>query len=170
MYRLRTPGTGTYANSTWLMASSAPQPDCSIRILPEFGGRSTVKQGLASGKPEFVAEICHSSRAYDVGPKLALYQAAGVDEYLAVLVEERRFEWRALVNGSYQLLAPDSAGVYRSRILPGLWIDETAFWSEDSATLLQTLERGLTSQEHADFVTRLEQARQASPDLPPDNV
>ena len=161
LYAMQTRGLQAGTNGTWLMAkSSAPQPDCSICILPEFGGRLTVKDGLASGTPEFVAEVCHSSRAYDLGPKLALYQSAGVDEYLAVLVEGRRFEWRVLVNGSYELLTPD-AGVYRSRTLPGLWIDSTAFWNDDSPVLLQTLEQGLASQEHADFVARLAQAQES---------
>lgn len=157
MYRLRTPGTQSLTNSTWLMnASSAPQPDLSIRIPPEFGGRSSLKGSLAAGVPEFVAEICHSSRAYDLGPKLALYQSAGVDEYLAILVEERRFEWRVLSDGSYELMK-DDAGVYRSRVLPGLWIDAHAFWNDDSTTLLQTLEQGIASKEHQDFVARLEE-------------
>jgi hypothetical protein len=162
MYRLRTPGTQMLTNSTWLMtATGAPQPDCSIRILPEFGGRSSERDGLASGAPEFVAEICHSSRAYDLGPKLALYQSAGVNEYLAVLVEERRFEWRILVNGSYELMQDDH-GIHRSVILPGLWIDSTAFWSEDSDRVLQTLEQGLASHEHQDFVARLKQLHESA--------
>ena len=161
-YCLRTPGTRASGNATWLMTpSSAPQPDCSIRILPEFGGRSTLRNGLAAGVPEFVAEVCRSSRAYDLGPKLALYQSAGVDEYLAILVEERRIEWRVLVDGSYVLMT-DEAGVYRSRVMPGLWIDADAFWNEDSAVLLQTLERGLASQEHDDFVARLRAAREST--------
>ena len=117
-----------------------------------------MRKSLAVGAPEFVAEICHSSRSYDLGPKLALYQSAGVDEYLAILVEEQRFEWRMLVNSSYELM-PDHGGVYRSKILPGLWIESNAFWSENSTALLQTLEQGLASKEHQDFVARLESAK-----------
>lgn len=158
VYCMKSLGVESGTNGTWLMSGSAPQPDCAIRILPEFGGHTTVKGGLVSGAPEFVVEVCHSSRAYDLGPKLSLYQIAGVGEYLAILVEEGRFEWRILVNGSYELMTPD-AGVYRSQILPGLWINSSAFWNEDSPTLLQTLEAGLASQEHQDFVARLAQAK-----------
>jgi len=69
LYTFRTPGTAACANSAWLMtSSSAPQPDCAIEILPAFGGRTSVRKGLAAGAPEFVAEICHSSRSYDLGP------------------------------------------------------------------------------------------------------
>ena len=162
LYSVKTPGVESGRNGTWLMTStSAAQPDLSILILPELGGHSTEKGGLACGAPEFVAEICHSIRAYDMGPKLPLYERAGVDEFLAVLVEERRFEWRILIDGSYELMK-DDGGVYRSRILPGLWIDSTAFWSGDSSAWMHSLEQGLASQEHADFVARLARAREAA--------
>lgn len=155
-YAACTPGTDAGTNGTWLMPSgAAPQPDCSLYIMPEFGGRSSVKNGLTVGVPEFVSEICHSSRSYDLGPKLALYQSAAVNEYLAVLDEERRFEWRTLREGSFHLMEPDS-GIYRSLIFPGLWIDEAAFWNDDSAALLQTLDQGIASPEHADFLKTLQ--------------
>ena len=64
-----------------------------------------------------------------LGPKLALYQRAAVPEYLAILIEEKRFEWRLMVQDRYQLLEA-SNGVFPSRVLPGLRIDEVAFWSE----------------------------------------
>jgi hypothetical protein len=158
-YCLRTPGTEAGPNGTWLMtSSSAPQPDCVISIRPEFGGRATVRGGLSVGVPELVAEICYSSRSYDLGPKLGLYQSAGVNEYAAVLVEERRIEWRMLIDGSYQLLEAVD-GVYRSQVLPGLWIDSSAFWNDDSAALLGTLEQGLASREHSEFVQSLAASR-----------
>jgi Uma2 family endonuclease len=158
-YCLHTPGVKASANATWLMGhSSAPQPDCSVRILPSFGGRSGLRNNLATGAPELAAEVCHSSNSYDLGRKMALYQAAGVSEYVALLVEERRFEWRVLVDGSYQLMK-DEAGVYRSRALPGLWIDAAAIRSEDSVALLRAFELGLASPEHQEFLTRLREAR-----------
>jgi hypothetical protein len=162
LYCLKTLGVESGTNGTWLLTSAtSAQPDCSIHVTPEYGGRSTTRHSLALGVPEFVAEICHSSRAYDLGPKLALYQSAGVNEYLAVLVEERRFEWRILVDGSYEPLK-DDGGVYRSPVLPGLWIDSNAFWSEDSERVLQTLEQGLASKEHQDFVERLRKSRESA--------
>ena len=155
-YAARTRGVKAGTNGTWIMtASSAPQPDCSLFIRPEFGGRSTVRNNLSVGVPEFVSEICRSSRAYDLGPKLALYQLAGVDEYLAVLDEERRLEWRVLVDGSFQFIEAVE-GIYRSRVFPGFWVDETAFWNDDSEALLRTLEQGIASHEHADFLKTLQ--------------
>jgi hypothetical protein len=139
------------ANATWLMEESAPQPDMALRIRPEYGGQSwTTEKDLAAGTPELAAEVCHSSRSYDLGPKLKLYESAGVQEYLAVLVQEHRIEWRILRAGRYQLLEPD-AGIYRSEVFPGLWLGEAAFCKQDLPGILATLEKGLQSAEFAAF-------------------
>lgn len=140
------------SNATWLMLESAPQPDAALRLLPQFGGRTTVSGKLASGAPELVMEVAYSSRSLDLGPKLALYQRAGVQEYGAVLLDEQRIEWRALESGSYRLIAADRAGVLKSVVFPGLWLDESAFWAADFARLVQTLEAGLGCEECKRFV------------------
>ena len=141
-------------NATWLMGRNAPQPDLALSLKAEYGGkRQTALRELASGLPELVVEVCRSSRSYDLGPKLALYERSGVPEYLAILVEEKRFEWRVLVDGRYQSLEADS-GVFHSRVFPGLWIDETAYWRKDSARLLAVLDQGLRSPEFLDFKNR----------------
>src|SRR5215471_21071826 len=42
-------------NPTWLMLTSAPQPDLALSLKPEYGGRIQVTPGeLASGLPELV--------------------------------------------------------------------------------------------------------------------
>ncbi|MDX2153136.1 MAG: Uma2 family endonuclease [Bryobacteraceae bacterium] len=132
------------ANATWLMLESAPQPDLALRLLPEFGGRTEVENSLAKGVPDLVVEVVRSSRSYDLGPKLALYQRAGVPELVAALTDEKRIQWRVLQNGSYQLLSPED-GIFRSPSLPGLWLDEQAFWADDLARLLATLQKGLAT-------------------------
>ncbi len=140
-YATRVPGCRSSANATWLInPRNAPQPDLSLRKVK---GRSRVEGKFAAGVPELVAEICVSSRSYDLGPKLALYQTTGVPEYLAALVEERRVEWRYLERGSYKLLKPHRDGTLRSRIFPGLWLNVEALWKEDAAGLIATLEKGL---------------------------
>jgi Uma2 family endonuclease len=137
--------------ATWLMLGSAPQPDLSLSLHPEYGGKMELAPGdLASGVPELVCEVCRSSRSYDLGPKLALYERVGVPEYLAILIEENRFEWRILVQGRYRFLEA-AEGVFRSRIFPGLWIDEAAFWRADGARLLTVLDEGLKSPEFLEF-------------------
>ncbi|MGI8745310.1 MAG: Uma2 family endonuclease [Bryobacteraceae bacterium] len=155
LYAARSGICQAVTNSTFLMLESAPQPDAALRLLPKFGGRTSVPDKLGSGAPELVIEVCQSSRSYDLGPKLSLYQRADVSEYIALLIKERRVEWRVLEAGSYRLLNPDAAGVFRSRVFPGLWLDEPALWSNDTARLIEVLEDGLRSDEHAAFLKRL---------------
>jgi Uma2 family endonuclease len=154
-YGLRSDVCGGKSNATWLMLGSAPQPDITLSLDSAYGGRvEMAPRELASGLPELVVEICRSSRSYDLGPKLALYERAGVPEYLAILVEERRFEWRILEQGRYRLMEA-SDGIFRSRILPGLWIDEPAFWRKDRPRLLAVVDQGLQSPEFLEFKRRL---------------
>jgi hypothetical protein len=140
-----------FPNATWILRGSAPQPDLAVALVPEYGGKmEAAPRELTTGLPELVIEVCRSSRSYDLGPKLALYERAGVPEYLAILVEERRFEWRILDQGRYRLMEA-SDGIFRSRILPGLWFDEPAFWRRDSRRLLAVVDEGLSSPEFLEF-------------------
>jgi hypothetical protein len=154
LYAAYTPVCQALSNATWLMLDSVPQPDSALLVAPEAGGRTTVTDGLATGAPELIAEICRSSRSYDLGPKLGLYERAGVDEYIAVMVEEKRIEWRILESGCYRFHQPDSDGIFRSRVFPGLWLDEAALWSFDVRRLNSVSEQGLNSDEHAAFLVR----------------
>jgi len=157
-YRLRSGICSGSTNATWLMRESAPQPDLALYLQPEYGGQTKIgPRKLGSGIPELTVEVCISSRSYDLGPKLALNERVGVPEYLAILTEEKRFEWRTLVQDSYQFLQPDN-GVFRSRILPGLWIDEPAFWRADGPRLLTVLEDGMDSPEFLEFKRKLKPA------------
>lgn len=143
------------SNATWLMLDSAPQPDASMRLFPQYGGASGSTGLLASGRPELVAEVSRSSRSYDLGPKLALYQRAGVAEYVVILIEERRVEWRVLIDGSYRILQPDGQGVLKSRVFPGLWLSTEAFWTNNLKGLMDAVHQGLNSPECASFLAGL---------------
>jgi hypothetical protein len=154
-YALKTPVCEYRPGATWIMLESAPQPDLALFVLPAYGGRIRRVKSLLSGAPELVVEISRSSRSYDLGPKLALYQRAGVIEYAAALVEEERIEWRRLEKGSYRLMSPSREGIYKSRAFPGLWLDSAAFWRGDKERLANVLEQGLNSEEHAQFLEKL---------------
>src|SRR6202167_3191004 len=83
-YAQATPGCKAGSNSTWLMLGSAPQPDVYLRILPSHGGQSRNERQFGAGAPALAVEICVTSTEIDFGPKLALYQRAGVREYITV--------------------------------------------------------------------------------------
>ncbi len=152
---VHTPACDTGSQGTWLMLQSAPQPDTYLWVLPEYSGQSTIQANYHVGAPELVAEICLTSAAYDLGVKKTLYQAAGVREYVAVIVEDQDVRWHRLVKGEYQLCRPTSDGIVRPKTFPSLWLDAPVLGSLDLARLLHTLERGLESAEHAAFVKKL---------------
>jgi Uma2 family endonuclease len=155
VYVAATHGCEAGSNGTWLMAESAPQPDSHLRILPEHGGQSRMEGGYCAGAPELIVEVCASSATHDFGPKLNLYQRAGVREYITVSLEPQQAVWRELAGGRYAPLAPGSDGILRSRIFPGLWLDPEALFKGDAARMLERLRGGLESSEHAEFAASL---------------
>ena len=50
---------------------------------------------------------------------------------------------------------PDRDGIYRSQIFPGLWVDGRALFALDSRRLIEVVQQGIASPEHAAFVKRL---------------
>ena len=154
-YEWSTPGCEVGHNSTWMMLGSAPQPDVYLAILPEYGGQWRVEGKFGSGPPELAVEICLTSTEVDFGPKLALYQRAGVREYITVETFTKRIVWRVLDGGSYRELTTGSDGAYRSVAFPGLWLNPAAFWAFDTGAMGALLQQGLASDEHAAFVQQL---------------
>ena len=156
-----TPGCQGGSNATWLMLEDAPQPDGFLCLLPEYGGQSGEERGLGKGAPELAVEVSQSSASYDLGPKLRLYRAAGVQEYITVLLAESKVIWRRLVAGAYSANEPDSDGLLRSTIFPGLWLDRDALLNQNTPRILEALNQGLQSSEHLQFVQALAQRRTA---------
>jgi Uma2 family endonuclease len=157
-YSSRTPGLQGGTDTTWVMGSkNVPQPDIFLRILPEYGGQSGATKGgrYAAGAPELIIEITGSSHSRDLGAKKELYRSVGVREYLTVELNSRQIVWRELVDGAYHEIAPDARGVLRSSVFPGLWLQPDAVWE---GNLLEVLEEGLRSSEHAAFVQSLNAA------------
>jgi hypothetical protein len=153
-YAAHTKGVKQSHNVTTYMEEDAPQPDVNLRILPEYGGATRKEGKYLSGPPELVTEVCVTSSVYDLHQKLDLYEKAGVQEYLAVLMREQEIRWHRLAKKGYQLLLP-ADGIWKSRVFPGLWLDGKALLAGDSAKVLATLQLGLQSPEHADFVKKL---------------
>jgi Uma2 family endonuclease len=154
LYAGFTPGCETGANATWLMLEDAPQPDVYLRILPEYGGQSSEERGLGSGAPELVVEVALSSSARDLGPKLRLYRAAGVQEYVSVLLKDVRVLWRRLAGGDWSNIEAGEDGLMRSVVFPGLWLDPEALLSKDVPRILKVVQLGIRSAQHREFAAR----------------
>ena len=156
-YRARTPELDLGANSTVrLDLNNEPQPDSVLFIQPESGGKVKIDEdGYISGAPDLVAEVAGSSASYDLHDKLRAYERNGVREYIVWRVFERQVDWFVLRGSRYEPLAPSEDGILRSNVFPGLWLDATALLRDDYGTLLNVLQRGLDSPEHAAFRAEL---------------
>lgn len=160
MYGFRTPGIrGVAATTIRLAPNEVPEPDASLLILPECGGQARIERGYIVGAPELVVEVAYSTWATDLTDKLAAYEAAGVREYVLVLVREPAVRWFTLRDGRFDPDAPDPDGLHRSSTFPGLWLDPVALLAGDTARLVAVVDQGTATPEHAAFVARLAAAR-----------
>jgi Uma2 family endonuclease len=105
--------------------------------------------------PELIVEVASSSVSYDLGPKLEAYRRNGVREYVVWRVLDREIDWFVLTNGEYQRLELGANGIYRSQVFPGLWLDRRALLESNHARVVQCVQLGLQTEEHAAFVKRL---------------
>ena len=100
-----------------------------------------------------------SSTSIDLHAKLNVYRRHGVKEYVVWRVLEETIDWLVLNEGRFDPLPPEANHVYKSRVFPGLWLDAAAMIRRDGLAVLKTLHEGLATQEHAEFVARLQQRR-----------
>ncbi|MBI2803818.1 MAG: Uma2 family endonuclease [Planctomycetes bacterium] len=154
VYRAHTPGLEGGSNTTSLIGDDCPQPDNYLAILPEYGGASWGKK-YVEGSPELLVEVSFSSVSIDLHEKFDLYEENRIQEYLVVLIKRREILWNRLVRGKYKRIQPDSEGIFRSRVFPGLWLDSKALFANDMAKVLTTLQTGIASDEHQRFVAEL---------------
>ena len=143
-----------------LFKLSEPQPDHHLRIPAALGGRTRVDAGgYLLGPPELIVEIARSSRVFDLKQKKADYERAGVFEYVVVEIDPNRIHWFLRRGARFKKHAPGADGIYRSKVFPGLWLDLQALYAEDLDRLIEVLEQGLATPEHAAFVAKFAEPR-----------
>lgn len=158
VYAAATNGVDVGDNSSLSIANdgSMPQPDCFLRILPEFGGQTrTDAKGYLIGAPELIAEVSSTTASYDLHDKMDLYRTEGVKEYIVWRTEDGEIDWFIQKRRKYAPLRPGADGIIRSETFPGLWLDVAALLEDKLARVLETLQLGLSSPEHTAFVTKL---------------
>jgi signal transduction histidine kinase len=64
-------------------------------------------------------------------------------------------DWLILHDGRFVPLPPGPDGILRSRVFPGLWLDRQAMIEGNAARVVEVLQTGLKTPEHAAFVTDL---------------
>ncbi len=154
-YSVETPGVQALHDATILLdEDNEPQPDLTLLVLPEFGGKTTLTPGsYIKGAPELICEIAHSTQAIDLHQKKNAYRKAGVGEYLVLSIEEGEVAWFDFK--ARRAITPNSEGISKSRIYPGLWLMIPALIAQRRNDLMATLRSGLESPEHAAFVKRM---------------
>ena len=156
-YQARTPGLEYGCDSTIRLDDDRePQPDVFLALPRHLGGGAHEDaNGWIVGAPELVVEVSAATARRDLGEKLDDYREVGVAEYVVWLTVQKKVCWFDLAPGGYDERAPDADGLFRSLTFPGLWLDPAAMLRLDSARMLDALDRGRRTPEHADFVRRL---------------
>jgi hypothetical protein len=146
------------ANATArLDMDNEPQPDGMLLIDPAFGGQAIISaDDYVENAPELAGEISASTVSFDLHTKLNVYRRNGVREYVVWRVNDEEIDWFALRSGEFERLPTDSAGIIRSEIFPGLWLDVAALVGGDMPRVFEVLDQGLASPEHEAFVRRLQ--------------
>jgi Uma2 family endonuclease len=156
-YEVLTPGVELAVEPTVrLDFDNEPQPDAVLIITPEAGGQTRISEDdYIEGAPELVVEIAASSAAIDLHGKKQAYRRNGVKEYIVWQVLEQKLTWFYLEKGEYLELVADENGILKSRVFPGLWLAVNDLLAGNMSEVLQVLQAGLQSVEHANFVSKL---------------
>ena len=161
LYRRHTPGLkASQESSVFLAEDSETQPDLHLRVLPEYGGRTRdTEDGYIAGPPELLMELARSSRKTDLGPKFDEYERTGVQEYVVIALDPNEVFWFVRREGRLERKPAGPDGIHRSEIFPGLRLNAEALFADDLEAVIRTLDDGLASPEHAEFVARLKERR-----------
>ena len=156
-YEAMTPGVALGVETTVrLDLDNEPQPDAVLIILPEAGGQTRISEDdYIEGPPELVVEIAASSVAIDLHGKKQAYRRNGVREYIVWQVLDQELSWFSLEQGEYLELLPNEEGILKSRVFPGLWLAVNELLTGNMQVVLNVLQAGLQSVEHADFIEKL---------------
>lgn len=122
-----------------------------MKIGPDFPGRAPdilfvakahldrLKPNVLDGPADLVVEIISpDSRGRDRGDKHYEYERGGIPEYWLIDPERNVAEFYLLEEGRY-VLAPIGAGIFRSRVLEGLWLRVEWLWQDPLPPLSEVL-------------------------------
>jgi hypothetical protein len=109
-----------------------------------------VRDEVFHGPPNFVLDVFDSADDADFLRRRERFGRHGVTEYFVALNDEPvTVLWHRLAGGEYQLVEPDSDGVFRSQALPSFWLPQQALADRDWWRALGCIERGVSRR--ADF-------------------
>ena len=102
-----------------------------------------LKKNHLEGPADLVVEIISpGSRGTDRGDKFYEYEKGGVKEYWLIDPERRRAEFYQLGRDKqYHLMPVDEAGIFRSVVLKGVWLDVAWLWRRPMPPVLSVLKK-----------------------------
>jgi Uma2 family endonuclease len=110
------------------------------------GSRSHVAaDDVLEGAPELIVEVTTDSSSFDLQVKRRVYERQGVREYVVWRTQDGEIDWFVLRQSSYERLEPESNGILKSVMFPGLWIQAKQRREPLMRALLDTLREGLAS-------------------------
>lgn len=103
----------------------SPEPDVAVVLSHRL---HLLKRGHVDGPPDLVIEIVSPDSVHrDYEDKREQYEAAGVKEYW-ILDQRTRTPTFLVLDGGKFVEVPVPDHIYRSRVLPGLWLDVRWLW------------------------------------------
>jgi Uma2 family endonuclease len=120
------------------LSRSGREPDL---LFVASAHREHLRATYLDGPAELVIQVVSpESAARDRGDKFYEYEAATVAEYWLLDPEAERAEFYQLdEHGKYRQVALNAQGIYRSRALPGFWLDTSWLWSDSLPRVMETL-------------------------------
>lgn len=156
-YLQETPGVDAGDNSSIrLDIDNMPQPDAFLYIEPECGGQVRFSEDdYLEAAPELIVEVASTSASYNLHSKFNVYLRNGVQEYVVWRTRQRQVDWFVRAGDRFETLSLGEDGIYRSAVLPGLWLDPVALMTDDRTRMIEVNRLGTEAPEHAAFVERL---------------
>ncbi len=120
------------------LAQSGREPDLLFVAKTNLG---RLKETYLDGPADLVVEIVSpESVGRDRGVKFYEYEQAGIPEYWLIDPQTKRAEFYQLTAANqYRLMQPDPEGIYRSAVLPDLWLRVEWLWQEPLPSPIRTL-------------------------------
>jgi Uma2 family endonuclease len=116
----------------------APEPD--VAYIRSERLHLAEQRGMKGGPDIAVEIVSRDSRTRDYVEKKQLYLEAGVPEYWIIDTLARRCEFLALADGRYEPMPLESNRIFKSRALPGFWLDIEWLLSEPLANDYECLQ------------------------------
>lgn len=152
-YVTQTPGVNTGGSAT-LKIDDENEFEPDGMLFYDNGQLIIADDGYLEGVPELAVEVTASTFTIDSKEKFRVYEKHGVKEYLLWNTEAGTITWYARHKDKFVPMKSNRAGILKSKIFPGLWLEVAAMREGDMTQVMKTLYEGLASAPHRQYVKR----------------